>query len=133
MNATLHLIALFLATMTICQPFNQLQVLTDPAEYLWSIDISKDNHIIASGSQDNSTYIYLKSSNLFSMQQRITDSSSEIYVIDLTGDGKKLLVVEWLANIRIYENINNIFHLFQTIIPSNGAITTAAGAITDDQ
>ena len=41
-------------------------------------------------------------------------------------------MVDYDAKIRIYENINDTFILFQTLDPANGSTITTAGAITDD-
>ena len=60
--------------------------------------------------------MYLKNEGSFYSSQNITDSSSDIEATDLTGDGEMLLVVENDAIIRIYENINETFTLFQTLI-----------------
>ena len=43
-----------------------------------------------------------------------------------------LLVVEYAAQIRIYENINDTFYTFQNITPADGSSRTEGGAIADD-
>ena len=43
-----------------------------------------------------------------------------------------LLLIEERSQIKIYMNSFNVFNLFQTITPHDGALNTDAGAITDD-
>ena len=68
----------------------------------------------------------------FSHHQTIIESTHNVTIVDLTGDGKMLLEVNLDANIKIYKNLNNTFTILQTLTPSDGASQTKAGAITDD-
>ena len=54
-------------------------------------------------------------------------------MIDITGDGKFLLVVEWDAEVRIYKNTNNQFiEYYPVITPPDNSSSTYTGAISDD-
>ena len=94
------------------------------------VDISADNRILVASSGHNA-YIYLQSKKTFSLHQTIALTSS-VMVSDITSDGQRLLLVEVNNRIRIYENINDTFSLFQALTANHGTTTTYAGAITDD-
>ena len=123
-----------LLTIILSQPFTQLQTLTSPSSWTDYIDISYDNRIISIANRDHRVYIYTRHNNstIFSIHQTIGDSSSEVYVADLTGDGKMLLVVEESAWVKIYSNINNRFTLLQVIIPMDEPKKINTVTTTDD-
>ena len=52
--------------------------------------------------------------------------------VDLTSDGKWLLVVNYAANVKVYHNASNNFTLFQNIALYHGNDSAFGGAITDD-
>ena len=87
--------------------------------------------MMVSGHSDHKAYVYLPKDN-FTLHQTITDSESDVWVTDLTGDGQFLLVIELEAKVRIYKNRNRLFSLFQTITPSDNSSEIYTGAITDD-
>ena len=121
----------FLLIFTVfSQPFSEVQRLTDPTASTLSIDISRDNNILVTGNYDDKTYIYRRQNKTFSLNQTIS-GNGDVYVTDLTSDGKVLLMVQ-NSLIQIYKNIDNVFTYSQTIYPNDGSPITYAAAITDD-
>ena len=78
------------------------------------------------------SHVYVKNSTTFHHQQTISEDQITVSVVDITGDGLRLLIIHKSPRIRIYNNINGHFTLFQTIVPSNGALNAEAGVISDD-
>ena len=108
MKFILFLIVLF-GSPVLSQFFEEIQVLMEPSNYTYSIDMTNDSRILVAGFTDNKTYIYMKNSSTYMHTQTLTDSESYVVLTDISDDGEYLVVVDLYVKIRIYKNINDTF------------------------
>ena len=72
----------------------QLQSLeTNTSSSILSLDMTDDNSMIV-GSSYLYTYVYKKDGRDYSLLQRLSDTASYVYCVDITGDGEWLVVSE---------------------------------------
>ena len=64
--------------------------------------MTDNNRVVVCGDQNYKTYIYINDGNTFSHKQTITDSSHHVFDLDVTSDGKMLVIVDYHAKILIY-------------------------------
>ena len=110
----------------------EIQTLRQPTNSILSIDITDDLNIIAAGSFDGYVYLYSNINGSYSLQQKIIGISSNLQHVDITGDGRWLLMIYYHGKGQVYKfnTKNGNFDLFQTLIMSG--FYSYAGVLTDD-
>ena len=95
------------------------------------ISISDHNEVFIAGGDDDKVHVYLNLGDNFVNDHALTDSSSDVNIADITGDGKWILSTDESRNIRIYkfDLKTHKYELYQTI---SSPSSVYGGTITDD-
>ena len=91
-----------LSALLHAQPFLYSQSLSIHSSYSETSDISGDNQVLVIGnSNTNATYIFRNNASFFMPTTRIPAFAPEVKLVDITDDGKWILVVELSGLIRL--------------------------------
>ena len=88
--------------------------------------------LVIGNSDTNATYIFRNKATFFEPRTRIRAFESEVKLVDITDDGKWILVVELNGLIHLinYSREDNVVALYK--LPGTVGNQTEAGAISDD-
>ena len=115
------------------QPFLYSQGLTVSSLFSETCDVSEDNSVLVIGDSDtNATSIFLNNGTYFQPRSSIPALESAVELVDITDDGKWILVVELNGRIRLinYQKETNTKAVHD--LPFSPTNKTEAGAISDD-
>ena len=86
-------------------PYIRSQNFSEPAGKVSSIDVSDANDILVIGSYDDLVNLYTENINKTSFQfsQNFNASEDDVENVDVTGDGKWILVIDYSGKVLLYK------------------------------
>ena len=101
------------------------------SQILYTVDISSNNSLILTGSNDGNLRTYVKQSNLtFNLFQTLLEQGYPVLAIDVSKDMSQIVTGSMDTRVRIYSHTKNGYILNQTLM--GGTYRVSSSVFYDD-